>query len=330
MTQGIPDGVLTATVAAAIRAPSVHNTQPWRWQVAADHLDLYADRDRQLRVLDPTGRQLHISCGAALLHARVAAAAAGYRTVVQLFPDHSDPDHLATVAFDAAEPDSDAQRLSAVIERRHTQRDPFGSPLSAHVVEVLRAAAATEHAVLHPVAQEDMAGLSLLLAHADETERSDPAYREELARWVRDPGSNARDGVPADALPHAAPGTWVTALQPRDFHADEPLTPGGDQPPAVEHPQIAALVTELDDPTAWLHAGQALGRVLLELTDAGGAAQPLTQVLDLPTFRERVRRQLHLLGHPQMLLRLGGAGTATEAPRRPVEEVLTRRPDAPA
>ena len=327
MTDRISDSAVTAVIAAAIRAPSVHNTQPWRWVVGEGRLDLYADRDRQLRVLDPTGRQLHISCGAALLHARVAAAAAGYGTVVQLLPDRSDADHLATVAFAAAEPDLDAQRLSAVIDRRHTQRDPFQAPLSAHVVEALRVAAATEHAVLHPVAQEDMVGLSLLLARADETERSDPAYREELARWVRDPGSSARDGVPADALPHAAPGTWVTALQPRDFHAEQPLTPGGDQPPAVEHPQIAVLVTELDDPTAWLHAGQALGRVLLELTDAGGAAQPLTQVLDMPTYRERVRRQLHLLGHPQMLLRLGGAATVTEVPRRPVEEVLTRGPD---
>ena len=328
MTDGIADSAVTAVIAAAIRAPSVHNTQPWRWAVGHGGLDLFADRERQLRVLDPDGRQLHISCGAALLHARVAAAAMGYRTVVQLLPDPSDPDHLAAVELTPTDPDPDAQRLSAAIDRRHTQRDPFQSPLSAQVIEQLRVAAATEHAVLHPVAQTDMVGLSLLLANADETERADPAYREELARWVRDPGSSARDGVPADALPHAAPGTWVTALQPRDFHAAEPLTPGGDQPPAVEHPQVAALVTELDDPTAWLHAGQALGRVLLELTDAGGAAQPLTQVLDLPTYRERVRRQLHLLGHPQMLLRLGGAATATEAPRRPVEEVVTRRTDA--
>ena len=56
-------------------APSIHNTQPWRWRVDGSTLDLRAERSRQLAITDPVGRMLAISCGAALHHVRVALAA---------------------------------------------------------------------------------------------------------------------------------------------------------------------------------------------------------------------------------------------------------------
>ena len=84
-------------VAAATRAPSIHNTQPWRFVAAPDRLDVYLDTERALPVLDPTGRQQIISCGSAIEFAVVALAAAGHAAEVDLLPDDGDPDRLATV-----------------------------------------------------------------------------------------------------------------------------------------------------------------------------------------------------------------------------------------
>ena len=96
-------------------------------------------------------------------------------------------------------------------------------------------------------------------------------------------------------------------------------------PPEVERPTVVLLGTENDDRTAWLLAGQALGRVLLLATAEGLVASPLTQALDWPAARTRLRQRLSLIGFPQMLLRMGYPPEGlSDVPsgRRPVADVL--------
>lgn len=88
---------LRGAIALATRAPSVHNTQPWRWVVGEESVHLYADWSRQLPATDPDGRDLLISCGAALHHLRVALAALGWATVVHRIPNPAEPSHLAAI-----------------------------------------------------------------------------------------------------------------------------------------------------------------------------------------------------------------------------------------
>lgn len=65
-------------VAKAVWAPSVHNTQPWRFTVGGQEISLHADADRRLVVADPNGREMLISCGAALFNVRLALRSLGY------------------------------------------------------------------------------------------------------------------------------------------------------------------------------------------------------------------------------------------------------------
>jgi nitroreductase len=124
-----------ALVDAARRAghaPSIFNTQPWRWRVVGDaggdpRMELWADRSRQLRVVDPDGRLLALSCGAGLHHARIALAAGGHSTSAHLLPDPTDPDLLATVRLGAAQPPDPATlALAEAIGRRRTDRRAYG------------------------------------------------------------------------------------------------------------------------------------------------------------------------------------------------------------
>src|SRR5271166_5957889 len=82
----IPAGQAGYLIATAARAPSVHNTQPWRFRVGTYAIELYADPHRKLRV-DPIGRELLISCGAALFGLRLAIRSLGYLAVAELLPD---------------------------------------------------------------------------------------------------------------------------------------------------------------------------------------------------------------------------------------------------
>ena len=78
MSKTFPDHeTVRAAMALATRAPSVHNTQPWRWRIGAHSMHLYAEQSLHLAHTDPDGRDLLISCGAALHHAAVALYALG-------------------------------------------------------------------------------------------------------------------------------------------------------------------------------------------------------------------------------------------------------------
>ena len=103
------DGVLTdeqvaCLLATAGRAPSLHNTQPWRFRVHENGLDLYGDPDRRLRAIDPDGREMLISCGAALFGLRLGIRHLGYQAAVELLPEPGQPSLLARVRLGRAGP----------------------------------------------------------------------------------------------------------------------------------------------------------------------------------------------------------------------------------
>ena len=311
-------------VEQATRAPSIHNTQPWRFALHADTIELWTDPTRGLKVLDPTGRGRHISCGAALLHARVAAAAAGYATTVTVLPDPAEPTHLADLELHQTQSGAAETELAAAIASRHTSREPFSDePIAEDIVGELRQAAAAEGAWLRIIdTPEDATAVAVLLAHADEVQAADPAYVAELRQWTQ--RGDSGDGIPASAVPHTAPAERGSNYRLRDFVADrEPDPSSPHEPPPVERPLVAVLGTTDDDVHSWIAAGQALGRLLLTATAHGVTASPLTQALEIPATRARLASELGVIGHPQMLLRLGYGRSGASTPRRPIEDVLT-------
>jgi len=329
----------TQIVAAATRAPSIHNTQPWRFVAGPDRLDVYLDTERALPVLDPTARQQIISCGSAVEFAVVALTAAGYDGEVDLLTDDGDPDHLATVRITGtAEPSEEDRALAAAIDRRHTVRATFQSrAVPGELIDRLQREAAVYDTWFKPITRsEEEVATVFLVSRAEEMEQSDPAYLAELQSWMRtDPA--AVDGVPVEAVPSEDPRSRPSNWLIRDFVVGEreerpDFLAAGDPdapPPEVERPTVVLLGTEGDDRYAWLLSGRALGRVLLNATVAGVAASPLTQALDWPATRGRMQSRLSLVGHPQMLLRMGyapeAAGKAVSG-RRPVSDVLRFEP----
>ncbi len=307
----------------ATLAPSVHNTQPWRFVIGHDALEIHADRSRRLRVLDPTGRQLLVSCGCALFNARVALAAAGYDAVVERFPDPAKLGLLARITV----PDAPVERLplgalDAVIELRQSNRRRFADDqVPPDVVDDLVAAAAAEDARLFPVTEpEHRLAVARLSQQADRAEIADPAYRAELRAWTSD-DPHRRDGVPAMAVPHVDAGA----------HDDVPIrdfdTQGAGWLPVETRSSmnqcLLLLGTPTDRPAAWLRAGEALEHVLLEVTRRGYAASLFTQVIELPGTRALLRSELGLDMHPHILLRVGRAPKTPASRRRRLVDVVS-------
>jgi len=303
----------------AVAAPSMHNTQPWRfrYQEADQTIELYADPTRTLRHADPGGRAVHIACGAALFNLRLAIAAADRAPVVRLLPRPQAPQLLATVRIAGQYRAHKGQReLFAAIGRRHTNRSPFSDrqippPVRAELVE----AAKLEGALLHFLGHAAVRAVLDRTAEADLAQRNDPAYRSELAKWTG--GDRDHDGIPDSAFgPRAADG----AVPMRDFSLGRP--PGQVRYARFEgSPQLAVLSTRFDGPADWLRGGQALQRVLLLATARGIAVGPLTQALETADAW-LVRDPGSGIEQPQMVLRFGYGPPARPTPRRPVCDVI--------
>jgi nitroreductase len=313
-------------IATAARAPSIHNSQPWRFRVDADAVELWADPARKTRD-DAIGREMLISCGAALFGLRLAIRSLGYLPVVDLLPD---PAQLRLLARVRAGTDARVtglneleRRMLAAVPHRHTHRGPFlAEPLPPGLLAGLQNDALTEGATLVLVGDGLPADRLARLAAAARRADLDPGERAEIRRWTRSPRNPAPDGVPATALVEGPSEAEPGRLPQRDFDLgrDLGLLPGGGAPPAA----TAVLLTAGDHRADWLRAGQALQSLLLHAASSWVFASLYTQPLENPLTRELIRDQLKLPGDPQMLLQFGRAATAASTPRRPPDDLMNQ------
>lgn len=326
--------LLRRAAARAIRAPSIHNTQPWRFVLTGDTLEIHADRTRQLGVLDPRGRQLSISCGCALYNARVAIAAAGYEPVVHRLPDEDRPDLLARVSIGAPLHWPGSGALDRAIDQRRTNRRAFiGDPVPDWLITELTLAARAEHGLLLPVTEPvHRAAVARLSMQADRLERADPAYLTELAAWTTDDPRRA-DGVQAASVPYAGPHLAhpdPVPVRGFDLRGIGWLPPSSDSGPDQ---CLLLLYSQDDQPRGWLRTGEALEHVWLKLTHYGFWASPLTHLVEVRQTHEQLRTELGLTGAPQTLLRVGRAPETVPTQRRALVDVIVdqaRPPAAPA
>ncbi|MBM3880508.1 MAG: nitroreductase [Verrucomicrobia bacterium] len=308
----------------AILAPSSHNSQPWLFRINSMNLELFADRRRALRVVDPYDRELTLSCSAALYNVRVAAEYFGHAYSVELLPDPANPNLLARFHLGlSGDTSSEDILLFRALTRRHTNRQAFREePVPEAVLEALREGAEREGAWLEFVVQEEARNaVADLVAQADRLQWADRNFRQELAHWIRPKPAEARDGLLAHDL---GVQDWLSFAGPaliRTFDRG-----GGqaarDRDVAVHSPVLAVLGTDTEDTLAWLKAGQALENVLLRARTEEVWASFLNQPIEVPELRDQLAALIGRAGCPQVLLRLGYAADASPSPRRFVREVL--------
>lgn len=318
MTSTIPDDrLIRMAVNLACRAPSIHNSQPWRWRYADGVLDLHTDRRQRLASADLSGRQLVISCGAALNHLETAMQALKWSTQIDRLPDPAHPGHLARIRFrPGAEPRSHDFDLLDAIHHRHSDRRPFG-PVRSPFPSTLLAAAdrlGVEVTVLPDDARPVLARATEMTAAA---RRYDSQYQGELRWWTRH--SVDRRGIPATAL--ATSDQRDRVAFGRQFPAGQDAGSAAD----VDRSTVFALSTPGDDRLDWLRSGEALSAVLLEAAADELSTCPLTHMTEMAASRELIRGLLDDNGHPQALIRIGVTErdrAAHQTPRLPIQAVL--------
>ncbi|MCW2661424.1 MAG: nitroreductase [Mycobacterium sp.] len=316
---------LRKAVQLACRAPSVRNSQPWRWVAEGGVLRLFVDRDRTVPGMDPSGREAILSCGAALDHLRVAMLAAGWGAEVERFPNPNDCDHLATIEFRSVEHVTRAQRdrANAILQRR-TDRLPMGQPTYWELFEpVLRSTFDENLVTLDVLADDDRPTLVKASQLTEALRRDDAAYHAELEWWTSPFAPN--EGVPPRALLSDKESGRVDVA--REFPAGD----HEDRRPevAVDWSKILVLSTPEDTRADVLRCGEVLSTVLLECTMAFLVTCTLTHLIELDESRDVVRGLLDNDAQPQVLVRAGIAppmeAVPPPTPRRAPDDVLEIR-----
>lgn len=320
---GLSSAQLDDVLAAACRAPSLHNSQPWAFRVTDDRIEVHLDRGRRLPASDPEGREARIGCAAALFNLRLALIGHGVQPSVMLVPTGLDG-ALAVVRRLGSTPGTpELLELRRAIPQRRTNRRPFlPGVLSSTDQHALSSAAAAEGATVQMVSDTAAASqIQRLAAGAHATQLADPAWVSEWNTWTR--RTDTVDGVPATAAgPVPAPQDRWTL---RDFGA-----PG--RPDRVEgkdfedDPLIAVIATSDDSVVAQLRAGQALQRLLLTATVVGLSASFVSQLIEVPAARRELRTLTGGYSQPQVVLRLGHGTPTARTPRRSAADCLLAGP----
>jgi nitroreductase len=322
MPNTFPDReTVRAAMALATRAPSVHNTQPWRWKIGEHSVHLYAEQSLHLVHTDPDGRDLLISCGAALHHAAIALYALGWQPTVRRFPNPAEPNHLAAIEVVRCTPQQPDIALAAAIPRRRTDRRYYsGWPVALGDIAMMTARAARLGIGVRRVKLNDVIKAALRQAVSQHVQDLD--YLTELTMWTGRYAAVA--GVPA----RSTPTPDQSAAVPGRIFAGPVL----DQPTGItaadDNGSLLALGTPTDTPLDRLRAGEATSAVLLTATAQGLSTCPVTEALENPECRAIIGTDVfgdELV--PQMLVRVGWAPLNADplpaTPRRPLADVVS-------
>lgn len=179
-------------VDAARRAPSGGNVQPWRFEAGDDEIRFYLDPEKS-STMDVAFRASYLSIGAALFNARVTAAALRMLGPVQLFPDASNPHHVATLHLGTAMDPEIEQLVDAIATRSSNRKMGQPAPIDGAILDQFKHAVESEGATLRIVTdREHLTKFAAQLGDADRMRFLIPEIHAEMMSEVRWPG---RDGL---------------------------------------------------------------------------------------------------------------------------------------
>ena len=314
----LPADPMERLVHFARLAPSSHNSQPWRFVLERDAIDVFADLTRWLCVADRDRRELYLSVGCALESLLIAADYEGFGTEVKLFPIAGDESYVCRIDIRRSGPkrESAAGGLLDAAPRRHTSHRAFDQarPIAKRDLALLQDAPG-EGVVLHLLdGDQARPALDALLARAEAKLFADSGYRAELGRWI------GQGALGTSWLISKLGQLAFTHLAAAERYAHEEAVR------LASAPHFALLSTDGDSRPEQVCAGQAYARIALMAESRDIRTQPFSAPLEVEETRAAVA-QLFGIGarRAQQLFRLGYAEPETlRTTRRPLADVLVR------
>ena len=283
-----------------VLAPSVHNTQPWQFQVGPDFLLVTANPDLLLPHADPTGRGLQIALGCCVTNIEVAAAHFG----LSMRCDWAAEGILLSFVENSKGND---EGLFAFITKRYSAKLPYEpKELSRNDYEKLIAVSKAKHTALTMVTDRPgIQRVALLQREATLGYVNNRAFFQELGRWMRPTGSTAEDGMPGSVIGATKPQSVVMRGLIRRFKPAVKVIAKKDAQVLSGSSGVGFITTRADNPIDWFEAGRYYERLALKATALGLATTPLAAMVETASIRSRLTNEYKLPGDTQIFFRIG-------------------------
>ena len=305
----------------AVKAPSGHNTQPWKFRLFSDHIDILPDFSRALPVVDPDHRELFVSLGCAAENLCIAAAHKGWLGKVS-----TSTDGIIHVGLSRQE-DIEAPHFEQIARRQTNRRCYDGSMIPDHAIALLKKTPVEPGIGIHLFQKGTQAfdDIAALVYEGNRRQMGNPAFKAELRQWMR--YNRKHQDETADGLSYAVFGAPNLPRFMAEFIISHSLDAAKQN--RTDHRNIAsashfALFTTRDNRLEhWVELGRTLQRFLLTATAAGIAHAYANQPNETPELAERMAQTLGLNGeYPTILIRLGYAKASAYALRRGIEGLI--------
>jgi hypothetical protein len=304
----------------ATLAANGHNTQPWKFAIKEDEIEIHPDYSRHLPVVDPNNRELWISLGCALENLMVSAYAAGYTPDVT-YPDESDFIHIRL----SNDTPQKSPLFDAIPVRQNTRSEFDGQAVKKNELDLLQGLTLEPGVNLHFVTNPtDLEKVVDYVNQGNLNQYADDAFINELIYWLRFNKKDAlatNDGLYSVCSGNPAVPGWLGRLfvastkpeQQADLDAKKLRSSAG----------AVVITSALENKSAWVRAGQVYERLALKMTTLDIKSAFLNQPIEVTNLRSQFQSSLGLeKALPQLIVRFGYADTMPRSLRRPVEQVL--------
>jgi len=305
----------------AILAPSGYNSQPWKFRIDENKIEIFSDFLKKRGVIDPGNREIYVSVGAALENLIIAAKHFGFETnvkVKKIIGDDEKLDLVAAVEFQDKKirDDNLNKKMFEAIRKRQTNRRPFEKlskdtkKLEKQIKDLIE-----DREVEVKLFDEDniKKKLGSLMAQSSLYWYSKENFRKELLSWLRDDTENSNND-----------GIWQKYYDATDrmgvlnFAEEKAIK---DEMMVVESPILMIVSSKKDNKENWIKTGRNLERILLYLTSEDISHAYFNSIVESEKHRVELGKELNN-GIPQLVLRLGKAKKVMRSSRSALEEVL--------
>jgi nitroreductase len=309
----------------AVMAPSGHNTQPWRFVVSAEHIDIVPDFSRRLPVVDPDNRALYISLGCALENLLIAANQSAMQTQVEYFPEGEDCLRIRFVGPGEVADETNRMLFDA-IPRRQSNRARYDlRPLpEQHVTALSLAVRQPDVRVTLLQDPQQRAKVARHAAVACQQQFADSAFVGELKRWIRfseRERNRHRDGLAFDTMGLPFVPRWfgsaIMALISKPHREARKV-----YSLIEDAPLLALFCVRRQDPSSWVNTGRSYQRMALTATALGIAHAHMNMPCEVVSERQAMKQSLDMADEPVLLIRLGFGKRMPMSVRRPTNEVI--------